>query len=324
MKYAILRTQKLKSAHAVRRSLMHAFREQETPNADPARKAENTHIGANSTVEALDRFNQAMPEKVRKNGVLAVEYLVTASPEAMQGKSREQQDRYFKDALKWLQGKHGAENVIYAGIHRDEITPHMYAYVVPKDENGKLNCRKFLGGAKALSEMQTDFYQKVGKSHDLERGIEGSKARHQRVKQFYAQIGKETGIPEITPEELKPQKSVPDNLLGKLKLQTLVETPDGVCSRLNEKIRVKVAPLKEKAAISDSERRRRQELEKTNKELNRRLKWLEERFEKLASLFRGLTEPQQRKVLELSESFKQENKVIELEKKQKKDIGLTR
>ena len=39
MGYAILRTQKLKSPVAVRRSMKHAFREQDTPNADPERLA---------------------------------------------------------------------------------------------------------------------------------------------------------------------------------------------------------------------------------------------------------------------------------------------
>ena len=55
----------------------------------------------------------------------------------------------FNDALKWLRERHGGSNVVYAGIHRDETTPHMYAYVVPLDEaTGRLNCRKWLGGAK--------------------------------------------------------------------------------------------------------------------------------------------------------------------------------
>ena len=67
MGYAILRTQKLKSGIAVRRSMKHAFREQDTPNADPGRTPDNTHIGAKSVDEALARFNARLPEKVRKN-----------------------------------------------------------------------------------------------------------------------------------------------------------------------------------------------------------------------------------------------------------------
>lgn len=188
MKYAILRIQKLKHPQAVRRSLAHAFREQDTPNADPNRISENTHINAKTGKEAIKAFNNLLPEKVRKNAVFAVEYLITASPEALNGKTRKDQDAYFVDALKWLHAKHGAENVFYAGIHRDETTPHMYAYVVPKDPNGKLNCRHFLGSSNALSEMQSDFIEKVGNKHGLERGIERSKARHTKIREFYSRV----------------------------------------------------------------------------------------------------------------------------------------
>lgn len=188
MGYAILRTQKLKSGQAVRRSLTHAFREQETPNADPERTPENSHIGAENVQEALERFNARLPDKVRKNAVLCIEYLITASPEDLHGKTRQEQDAYFRDALKWLQAKHGAENVVYVGVHRDETTPHLYAYIVPIDDKGRLNCRKFLGGAAALSEMQTDFAEKVGVFHNLKRGIEGSKAKHTTLKRYYARV----------------------------------------------------------------------------------------------------------------------------------------
>ncbi|MBF8177619.1 MobV family relaxase [Herminiimonas contaminans] len=186
MGYAILRTQKLKSGHAVRRSLKHAFREQDTPNADPNRKHKNTHIGATNVAQALERFNSRLPAKVRSNAVLAIEYLITGSPDVMNGKSPEAQDAYFDDALKWLKAKHGEENVVYVGIHRDETTPHLYAYVVPLVEGSKLNCRAFLGGAKALNQMQTDFALKVGLAHGLQRGIEGSKARHTSIQHYYA------------------------------------------------------------------------------------------------------------------------------------------
>lgn len=204
MGFAILRTQKLKSAQAVRRSMTHAFREQETPNADPTKLDDNTHIGAANVADALERFNARLPDKVRKNAVLAIEYLVTASPEDMQGKSRAEQDAYFEDALKWLRVRHGAENVVYAGIHRDETTPHMYAYVVPLDERGNLNCRAFLGGPKALNEMQTDFAERVGRQHELGRGIEGSKAHHVTIQRYYARANAAfEPLPQVTTPEPK-------------------------------------------------------------------------------------------------------------------------
>lgn len=212
MGYAILRTQKLKSGQAVRRSLTHAFREQDTPNADASRTPENSHIGAENVQDALERFNARLPDKVRKNAVLAVEYLITASPEDLHGKTRQQQNAYFDDALQFLRDKHGAENVFYAGVHRDETTPHMYAYVVPIDDRGKLNCRAFLGGAKALSELQTKFAQEVGQQHGLERGIEGSKARHTSVKRYYERVNAafeplpevKTKAPPDRPEPTRP------------------------------------------------------------------------------------------------------------------------
>ena len=189
MKYAILRTQKLKATGAVWRSLKHAFREQPTPNADPAKAAQNAHLGATSAAEAMQRVRERLPEKRRKDAVLAIEYLITASPEAMQAMDARGRDGYFNDALKWLRERHGGSNVVYAGIHRDETTPHMYAYVVPLDEaTGRLNARKWLGGAKALSEMQTEFAQVVGARHGLERGIKGSRAKHERVSRHYGLV----------------------------------------------------------------------------------------------------------------------------------------
>ena len=188
MKYAILRTQKIKDKNSIRRSLKHAFREQDTPNADFAISSTNTHLGASSSQDAMEKFNARLPDKIRKNGVLAVEYLITASPEVMKEKTRTEQDRYFSDSLEWLKERHGAENIVYAGIHRDETTPHMYAYVVPIDERGKLNCSAFLGNAKALNQMQTDFAENVGKQNGLQRGVEGSKAKHTRIKDFYRNL----------------------------------------------------------------------------------------------------------------------------------------
>ncbi len=237
MAFAILRTQQLKAAVAVRRSLKHAFRAQDTPNADPDRLGENSHLGANSVDEAMKAFQNRLPEKIRKNGVLAIEYLITGSPDGMNSKSRRDQDAYFTDALAWLKERHGAENLIYAGIHRDETTPHLYAYVVPLDPQGKLNCRHFLGGAKALSQMQTDFAERVGQRHGLQRGIEGSKARHTTVRQYYAALQQETPPPLA----LSGQATTP-RVLKKGILTSLHESPEQVAERLTAASQAHYAP----------------------------------------------------------------------------------
>lgn len=184
MNKAIIRIQKLKSAHSVRRSLDHTLREKETPNADPDKSGMNS-FSIKSTAEAMAKFNEMMPDKIRKNGVVCVEFLITASPEAMQNKARAEQDAYFNDAFRFIGDKHGRENVLMGAIHRDETTPHAVLYVIPKDERGKLNCRAFYGERNALTKLQDDFSEKVGVKHGLERGQKRSKAHHKTIRQYY-------------------------------------------------------------------------------------------------------------------------------------------
>jgi hypothetical protein len=294
MGYAILRTQKLKSEVAVHRSMKHAFRAQETPNADASRRSDNTHIGAHSVAEGMAAFREALPEKRRKDAVLAIEYLVTASPEAMQGKTRQQQDAYFADALAWLRQRHGAGNVVYAGIHRDEQTPHMYAYVVPKDpDTGRLNCRRWLGGAKALSTMQTDFAQRVGQAHQLERGIEGSKARHSRVQRFYGALERPGGA-EIEAEDVAPR------VVKKGLFSRQVETPAAVAARLNGH------PAVERGRVASLEARKAADLQREAQGLRQEVGRLKARLATVERVFAGLSREQVEKVLGVAIELKQQ------------------
>lgn len=186
----ILRVQKLKSAQSVKRSLMHGFREQETPNADPSKRSLNFFAGAQNATEAYQRFKSCLPEKKqRRDAVQCLEFLFTGSPEWFTENSESRHKQYFSDSLDWLKSKFGARNVFFAGIHRDETTPHMYAYVVPKnEETGNLSAAKWLGHAGALSEMQTNFAEVVGVPNGLERGLKGSKAKHKSIQKYYAEI----------------------------------------------------------------------------------------------------------------------------------------
>ena len=173
--FAILRVQKVKTMSSMAARGRHNFREQETPNADPELLSQNLVEGAQSTDEMLKAISDLLPVKRRKDAVIGLEYLITASPEHF-GNSSE--IAYFKDAIEWLEAKHGKANVVCKTVHLDESTPHLAAFVVPI-LGGKLNAKHFTGGAKVLAEMQTDFAEKVGKKHNLERGIERSKAVHQ-------------------------------------------------------------------------------------------------------------------------------------------------
>lgn len=185
MSFAILRTAKLKSFGEIGGSLSHNYRTRFTANADKSRSHQNEH-DKYSASSAMSAIKNRLPEKLRKNGVLCIEHLITASPE-WAGWGTDQEKQFFEHSRKWLDERYGSENVITTTIHRDETTPHLIAYVVPMDETGRLNARKWLGGRKLMSEMQTAFADQV-KELGLERGIEGSRAEHTTIKQFYADI----------------------------------------------------------------------------------------------------------------------------------------
>ena len=210
MPYAILRTAKLSSFGSLAGSASHNYRQRETPNAE--RTVANESFGAQSIedLEAAVKARLDTVPKVRSNAVLAVEYFIGASPEFFKDKDRQGTEAFFADARKWLDVRHGAQNVVGFTIHHDETTPHACAYVVPIDERGKLNARQFLGGRAALSAMQSDFADRVGARHGLQRGIERSGARHTTVKEFYARIQAPTPA-EIPVPEL-PQKGLLDRL----------------------------------------------------------------------------------------------------------------
>lgn len=208
--FVILRTAKIKTLGNMAGSLQHTFRERETPNADEARCTQNqVVVGPDNSEAVLEAWRTNAPEKVRKNAVVGIEYLITGSPAAMARMERSEQDAYFAESINWLKSRHGAENILSAVIHRDETTPHLTAMVIPKDASGKLNARQFLGGRQKLREMQSDFAERVGKSHGLIRGIQGSKAKHQRVKSYYAALERPID------ETLKLPKRLKGGLLGR-------------------------------------------------------------------------------------------------------------
>ncbi|VVO30860.1 MobV family relaxase [Pseudomonas fluorescens] len=201
MTYAILRTKKIKCLSAVTRSARHTFREQPTPNADPARFGRNRTVGAGSTEQLIESLRARLPAKRRKDAVLCIEYLVTASPEAFQchgGRLDDLGGAYFADALTWLRKRHGSDNVISSTIHLDESTPHLVAYVIPRTKDGRLSCRDFLGSPAKLREMQDGFHAACGAKRGLERGVKGSKAKHEDVKAFYSTLTAANEAPQLS------------------------------------------------------------------------------------------------------------------------------
>jgi hypothetical protein len=181
-----MRTAKLKTPGNIAASIEHTFRERDTPNADLSRTHLNEHHGPSNTADLLAKLNEMIPEHRRKDAVLCVEHFFGASPEWWEKASRDDQAAFFRRAEGWLHDTYGRENVAYFGTQMDEQTPHAVAYVVPL-RDGKLNAKSWLGGKERLQGLQASFAESV-KDLGLQRGVEGSKAKHDRVQRFYGTL----------------------------------------------------------------------------------------------------------------------------------------
>lgn len=264
MAYAIMRNKKLTGLGAVAASLRHNFRERETLNADGELTPRNTHLAARSVDQAMGRLRELLPEKRRKDAVLVVEYLCTASPEWWKTASTAQQEAFFVRSRAWIEAKFDPGHVVVATIHRDETSPHLSAYVVPLTVDGRLSAKEFIGNRTQMSEDQTSYARCVA-DLGLERGIQGSKARHQTVKTFYAQLEQPVKVATISPETASPR------LLKKGLLSSEYESPQMVAKRLTGAVNAFYAPAVERAKVTDTALKRNKELEATLQAQQKRL-----------------------------------------------------
>lgn len=116
-----------------------------------------------------DEINRA-GARTRSNSVVALDAIYTASGEFFKDKSNEEKNQFFRDCLEFHQRKFG--HVISAVIHYDETTPHMHILSVPLTQDGRLSAREIVGNRANLSRMQTEFFEQVGRSYGLERGVQ--------------------------------------------------------------------------------------------------------------------------------------------------------
>ena len=193
MAYAIFLTKKLKTWGQIAGSASHVQRTRETPNADL--NQENIWIIGNREQDLIsDTKNHIGNQKIRKNGVLCVELLLSASPEYFRPSSEEQAEKYYTGLLnrwfnynqRWLEEKFNS-HVISAVAHLDESTPHIHAHFVPIDDRNKLNASAFFDGRIKMQQWQ-DSYAQWMEPLGLERGIRGSKATHIDIERYYGNI----------------------------------------------------------------------------------------------------------------------------------------
>lgn len=239
--YSIIRKKKHKSIGSLSFREKHTYRRQETPNADPAKLHKNKLLFGSldyaKGVESELKKYSAEGKNIRKNAVLAIEYLLSASPEFFDEGSKNDRDERLKKwceaQIDFVKKEHGEQNIVCMYLHLDEKSPHIEAFVVPIDPKGKLNCKHFLGPRNALQVLQTK-YATHNAPFGLKRGLAGSRATHQEVKKFYEQIKTKA---KVTSQDL--QKAI------KIDVPTISERldPKSFLDSQQKKIFDKVAKL---------------------------------------------------------------------------------
>lgn len=208
--FAILRFKKHRATPSIGAASSHMTRDRETPNADPDRLGANrVLIGGDASPADLAeaRHDDALTrigKPPRANGVRAIEVFVGTSPEWHANASPADRAAWERQSQDWLVRTFGKDNVVSLIAHHDERTPHLTGFVVPVDPaTGRLNASRWLGGAQKLAALQTGYADSVA-GLGLERGREGSTAKHQTVKQFYAALASDVGTVTVPPVATPP------------------------------------------------------------------------------------------------------------------------
>lgn len=121
----------------------------------------------------------------RKDAVVMNSFVLGSDKTFFDGLAKVEQYNFFSNCYQFFAERYGEENIIAAIIHNDETTPHMHLNLVPVTKDGRL-CSKQLFDKPQLQQLQTDFYESVGKRWGLQRGKEGSQKKHLSTAEFKA------------------------------------------------------------------------------------------------------------------------------------------
>ena len=212
MGYAVLHLEKAKGADGAMST--HIERTVHPKNADRMRTHLNRELvqfpeGVKNRTQAIaHRIETAgIRRKVGTNQVKAIRVLLTGSNKDMkQMEADGRLDGWCNDNLKWLWETYGEQNLVSAVLHMDEKTPHIHATIVPivtgerrkakqDEQNGKKKYRKKspqdvrlcaddVMARHKLKHYQDTYAQAMSK-YGLQRGIDGSLAKHISTMQYY-------------------------------------------------------------------------------------------------------------------------------------------
>lgn len=215
MGYAVLHLEKAKGTDS--RMSAHIERTVHPKNADGTRTHLNRELvqfpeGVRNRTQAIaHRIETAgIRRKVSANQVKAIRILLTGSNKDMKQMEAEGRiEDWCNDSLKWIRETYGEQNLVSAVLHMDEKTPHIHATVIPivtgerrkagqEEQNGKKKYRKKnpqdvrlcaddVMARHRLKHYQDTYAQAMNK-YGLQRGVDGSLAKHISTMQYYKQL----------------------------------------------------------------------------------------------------------------------------------------
>lgn len=221
--FAIARIEKIKSLKQASVACSHNMRTEArfSKEVDSSRSHLNRVLVGSK--EPYKDIVDMLPEKRRKNAVLAVEVLLTASPEYFRDEGQghgewndEKLEAWVKPAQEFAK-QHFGKNLVNMALHLDEATPHIQLFVVPLRDDGKLDARSIFD-QKALIEYQ-DKYQASVAHLGLKRGVSAdvSHREHESVKDYYKRAKEPAHEPNLAKRyDYDPIKPLEPGLLGRV------------------------------------------------------------------------------------------------------------
>ena len=240
-------------------------------NADPTRTHLNRKLVAypdgikDRSAAIRRRLEEAgLTRKIGNNQVRAIRINVSGTHEDMERIEREGRlDEWCADNMKYFADTFGKENIVAAHLHRDEETPHIHVTLVPivkgerkrrkREEQTKKRYRKKPTDTVRLcaDDIMTrlklksyqDTYAEAMAKYGLQRGIDGSKARHKSTQQYYNETKKLADSLKAEVVDLQRQKETAQEELKRAKKEIQTEKLKGAATTAAANIAESVGSL---------------------------------------------------------------------------------
>lgn len=333
MGYAVLHMEKTSGTDAAMSA--HIERTIKPKNANESRTHLNRELirfpdGMENRTQAIQhRLDTAgLTRKIGNNQVRAIRVLLTGTHEDMVRITNEGRlDEWCSDNLKYLADTFGKENIVSAVLHMDEQTPHIHATLVPivkgerkrkkKEEQVKKRYRKKPTDTARLcaDEIMTraklksyqDTYAQAMSSYGLQRGIDGSEAKHISTRQYYRDLMQQTERLRTAIGQLQDRKKTAQEELRQAKKEVQTEKLKGAATTAATNIAESVGSLFGSNKVKT--------LERENSALHQVVATHEETIETLQAKIQTIQTEHSRQMLEIQQKHIKEIQTKDTEHK---------